>query len=374
MRKLFFLLPGLFITGISLKATVHTVSNDPNKPAQFTSPTVALAAAAPGDTLYIYGSPNVYANQFVINKSITIIGAGFNTRKDIGYKTVFTLIDLVGSGSPLSLSNVTIEGLYVSDLRIQAGQLIHFSNIAIRNTIISQSLSGQSGSPVACGSTYTNWLIENSFIGLFAPAGNSTCNPIAPVTNGFLVKNSIISNTGGLSAYNITYLNCQMGLANSGGSNFSNQLNCTFNNTIFYGISFLQSSANQNNQFNNCLTYLTQGPSPTFDLNSWTGGASGSATNCIINQNPLWVTTPNINIFSVSTPAIRNVYNPILNAGSPAINAGTDGTDIGLTGGTIPYNYLAEPKIPVVRKYQLVNAVVPPNGTVTVNATATKAQ
>lgn len=374
MRKLFLLLPVLFLISISLNATVHTVSNDPNKPAQFTSPTVALAAAAPGDTLYIYGSPNVYANQFVINKSITIIGAGFNTRKDIGYKTVFTLIELVGAGAPLSLSNVNIEGLYITDIRIQAGQVIHFSNISIRNSILYGGLSGQVGSPVACGSTYTNWHIENCFIGTFAPAGNSTCNPIAPVTNGFLVKNSIISNTGGLTAYNVTYLNCQIGLANSGGGNFANQLNCTFNNTILYRMNFIQSSVNQNNQFNNCITYLTQGPSPTFDLNSWTNGASGSAANCIINQNPLWVTTPDMTIFSNSTPGIRNVYDPVLNAGSPAINAGTDGTDIGLTGGTIPYNYLAEPKIPVIRKYQLVNAVVPPSGTVTVNATATKAQ
>jgi hypothetical protein len=139
-------------------------------------------------------------------------------------------------------------------------------------------------------------------------------------------------------------------------------------------MSFTQWSFNANNQFNNCLTFDTQSPSQTFDLNNWTGGGSGTANNCIINQNPLWVTTPSSTFFNISTPSIPNVWNPGIQAGSPAINAGSDGTDIGLTGGLVPYNYLAEPKIPVIRRYQLVNAVVPPNGTVTVIVTATKAQ
>ncbi len=364
MKKIFM----LYLSGYMLAplyATVLTVSNDPNKPAQYSSPTAAMSAAAAGDTLYIYGSPNSYGS-FDINKNVTIIGAGFNTRKDNFNKTVFNYIDMYGPRN-----GVTLDGIYmVNSLRIQeAGG--SYSNITLRNMLIYGGISGLYGSPMACGTTFTNWLFENSYITSIYFA-NTGCNPISPVTSGFLVKNSIIMNMYG-AVYNVTFLNCQLGVTDSY-QNFGNKYSCTFNNCILTGFTYMQNSTNQNNQFNNCLTYLTQSPDPNFNLNNWTGGASGSANSCIINQNPLWVTQPSYWQFSNSTPAVRNGWNPALQAGSPAINMGSDSTDIGLTGNPVPYNPGSEPKIPVIRRYQLVNAVVPPSGTVTINATATKAQ
>jgi hypothetical protein len=368
MRKLFLLFPALFISYTCVNATVHTVSNDPLKPAQFTSPATALAAASPGDTLYIYGSPNSYGD-FVINKSITIVGAGFNTRKEVFYKTVFRFVDLVAG----SLSDITIDGIVCERFGLPSS-LVSYSNFTLRNINVFGSIGGIGGSPVQCGSTFSNWLIENSFLLGFYMSGNTTCSPIAPVTNGFLVKNSIIVITGSLPNYGITFNNCQFGAEGGYGNNFFNQINCTYNNCIFYKMYFAQNSGNVNNQFNNCITYQTTFPSATFDLNSWSNGATGTANNCIINQNPLWFTVPSGVMFSLSPYSTPNVWNPAIQSSSPALNAGSDGTDIGLTGGGVPYNYLAEPKIPVIRRYQLVNAVVPPNGTVTVKATATKAQ
>jgi hypothetical protein len=365
--RLQFLLIGiiLFFKGM---ATVHTVSNDPLKPAQFTNPTAAQTAASPGDTLYIYGSPNSYGD-FVINKSITIIGAGFNTRKEVFYKTAFRNLDLATG----TLSNVTVDGIVCERFGLPSS-VVSYSNFTLRNIIVFGTIGGIAGSPVSCGSTFSNWVIENSFLLTFAMSGNTTCSPIAPVTSGFLVKNSIIVNTGGMTNYNITFNNCQFGVDGGYATNFNNQVNCVYNNCIFYKYTFSQNPFTINNQFNNCLTYLTQSPSATFDLNSWSGGGSGTANNCIINQNPLWLSAPSGPMFSLTPFSTRNVWNPAVQGGSPALNAGSDGTDIGLTGGSVPYNYLAEPKIPVIRRYQLVNAVVPPNGTVTVNATATKAQ
>jgi hypothetical protein len=351
--------------GLSLRATVHNVSNDPNKPAQYSSPATALAAAAPGDTLYIYGSPNNYGS-FTIDKNITIIGSGYNTRKDVFHKTVFGAITLTGPDR----NGVTIDGIYLTNFVISVG-VQNYSNITLRNSIISGSISGAAGSSMSCGSTFTNWLIENCYIASLGAPGNTSCNPISPVTTGFLVKNSFIQSSGGGTQYNMTFTNCQFGSESSAITGF---INCVFNNSIFYRMAFTQNTTNQNNLFNNCLTYQTQSPSANFDLNSWTGGASGSAINCIINQNPLWVTIPSYLFFNNSTPGIRNGWDPALQGGSPAANAGADNTDIGLTGGSVPYNPLAEPGIPVIRMYQMVNAVVPPNGTVTVNATATKAQ
>ncbi len=367
MRKHFLLFPGFFLTVVCLNATVHTVSNDPNKPAQFTSPTTALAAAAPGDTLYIYGSPTSYGD-FVINKDVTIIGAGNNTRKDVFYKTVFRFFDLTGT----TRSNVTVDGIYCEQFRIQPGITLNYSNITIRNTIVLGSFSGIGGSPVNCGSSFSNWVIENCYIQSYNEPVNGTCNPISPVKSGFLLRNTIITNIN--PAYASTFVNCHFGADGGAANNFIGQRDNLFNNCTFYKMNFIQNTSNINNQFNNCLTYLTNTPSQTFDLNNWTGGATGSANNCIINQNPLWVTALSLTNFSNTDPAIRNSWNPAVNAGSPVINAGSDGTDIGLTGGSVPYNVGAEPKIPVMRRYQLVNAVVPPSGTVTVNATATKAQ
>lgn len=363
MRKLFFL--GLSLFAIcTLRAGVITVSNDPARPAQHTDPNTALAAATPGDTLYIYGSPNTYPD-FTINKSITVIGAGFNTRKEVFYKTNFTWV-YIGAGS---VSNVTIDGIICQILRPLGSGGISYSNVTIRNTLVYQSFGLGN---VSCGLQLNNWLIENCFIQTYVTDGNTGCNPIAPVTNGFLVKNSIIVNPNGFN-YNQTFINCQFG-TESGSNSFSSINSCTFTNCIFYKMYFAQNSTNTNNQFTNCLTYLTSFPDPNFNLQNWTGGATGTASGCIINQNPLWVTIPDAAFFYATPLATPNVWNPVLQAGSPADNAGTDGSDIGLTGGTVPYNYFAEPKIPVVRRYQLVNAVVPPSGTVTANATATKAQ
>ncbi len=368
MRKQFLLLFGLLTAGTGIYATVYTVSNDPFKPAQYTSPATALAAASPGDTLYIYGSPNEYGD-FAINKSIVIIGPGFNTRKEFFYKAKFRFIDLPSG----ALNNLIMDGIVCQSIRLST-TAFSYSGITFRNLIVSDGISSTTGSAAACGASYTDWLIENCYINAMNMLANFSCNPISPAVNGFLVRNSVIGYIGnGIDNYNLTFTNCQFGT--SSGGTFWRTRNCVFNNCIFYWMSFIQHPFNENNQFNNCLTYQTQVPSQTFNLGSdWSGGATGTANNCIINQNPLWVTAPALSFFSIVSLSVPNVWNPVLQAGSPAINAGSDGSDIGVTGGLIPYNYFAEPKIPVIRRYKLLNPVVPPNGTVTVNATATKAQ
>lgn len=364
--KLSLSLTGVFLAvSLVLSATVYTVSNDPAKPAQYNSPATALAAASNGDTLYIYGSPSSYG-AFTINKNVTLIGAGNNTRKDFFYKTVFDALILSGS----LLNGVTIDGVFCQYLYVSSGgALIQYSNITIRNSIVSTSFEAPGGIGPACGSLFSNWLMENSFVNSFSIPLNGGCSPASPVVSGFVVRNSVIGQW--TRGYNLLVLNSQCG---TDGSTFNGMRDNVFNNCIFYRQFFNQNSTNTNNQFNNCLTYLTQSPNAGFDLNSWTGGATGSANNCIINQNPLWVTAPANSFFNSLQPFVRNGWSPDIQVSSPARNAGTDGTDIGLTGGLLPYNFRAEPSIPVIRKYQLVNAVVPPSGTVTIQATATKAQ
>ena len=60
---------------LSALATVRTVSNDPTRPAQFTTFAAAQTASIAGDTIYIYGSPFLYPT-ITVRKRLTIIGAG----------------------------------------------------------------------------------------------------------------------------------------------------------------------------------------------------------------------------------------------------------------------------------------------------------
>jgi hypothetical protein len=347
-------------------ATVHTVSNDPNKPAEFSSPTTALAAAQPGDTLYVYNSLSNYGN-LLITKSITLIGAGFNTRKEMFSKTIFNNIDLATG----TLNNVEINGIVCSNIEVNPSAVYNFSDFIIRNCVVLSSISSIGGNGPPCGSTLNNWLIENCYTVSFGFASNQSCVPASPAVTGFLIRKSTIV-TMGYQKSDMIFLNCQIG-ANGSGCYFAYNQNDVFNNCIFLNSNFEQSGSNTGNVFNNCLTYQTTYPSPNYDLNTWTGGASGTATNCIINQNPLWVTPPQA-IFYITAAGSPCVWDPVLMGGSPAHNAGSDGTDIGLTGSLSPYNFHAEPDIPVVRRFQLVNSVVPPNGTVTIKVTATKAE
>jgi len=362
MKKYLFL--SAAIVSLNASANVITVSNDINKPAQFNSITTAFAAASAGDTLYVYGSPTNYGD-LTINKSITIIGNGFNPRKEVFYHS--NLNDIYLSSN---VSNVILDGLTCRRFLAIATSAFSYTNITLKNCYIYQDLAHfNPPSPPACGLAFTNWLIQNCYIRALA-IGNSICTPVSPVVNGFLVKNSHISFIK--EDRNIQFVNCVLG-NDVDNPAFVNMHSNIFDNCIFERFDFLQTNQNTNNVFHNCLTFQTQQPSANFDLNSWSGGATGSSTGCIINQNPLWV---NGNPIRDLQPGISSRVNwdPALQPGSPAINAGTDGTNIGINGGTTPFVISGEPNLPVIRKFQLVNTVVPSTGTVTLKATTTKAQ
>ena len=70
MKNLIVLVLCFLFVELSLFATVHTISNDPNNPAQYTDIQAAHDAAIEGDTLYVYGSPNSYEGTYTIKKRI----------------------------------------------------------------------------------------------------------------------------------------------------------------------------------------------------------------------------------------------------------------------------------------------------------------
>ncbi len=350
------------------QANVLTVSNDPNKPAQYTTVPAAFTAAAAGDTIYVYGSSASYGD-LTIDKSITIIGNGFNARKEFFHHSRMGLIRLNNN-----VSNVTIDGITFVRFIPFTTAAFSYSNITLKNCQLSSdiNLKLNAGDAINCNGALNNWLIENCIIHSFTLHYNTGCTGVQPATTGFLVKNSLIYFFN--DNYNVNFANCQIGSINSQNTpTFNVVRDCSFDNCMFIHYAFAQNSTNAGNVFNNCLTYEISGPSTNFDLQSWTGGAAGTANNCIINQNPLFVNAVQLDvIFNLSNPLNPSSWDPALNVGSPALNNGIGGTHIGLTGGVAPYRYSGEPNLPVVRRFQLVNNIVPPNGTVNLNATATK--
>src|SRR5262249_37085589 len=162
------------------------------------------------------------------------------------------------------------------------------------------------------------------FLGGFVLSYNTSCGPAAPISSGFLIRKTIIVSMGG-GGRNMAFTNCSFG-TNGSGCTFSRSQNCSYDNCIFFSTSFDQSTNTVGNVFNNCLPFQTASPSAGFDLNPWENGGSGTATGCIINQNPLWNVQPDVSFFN-SSPSVPNSWDPSISPASPAHNAGTDGTD-----------------------------------------------
>jgi len=85
MQRYFPLLSATFFLlalSFGAQATTWTVSNNPNKPAQFTSAQAAADSSAAGDTLLISGSTTSYGN-LDIEKQLHLIGEGWGPSVDI---------------------------------------------------------------------------------------------------------------------------------------------------------------------------------------------------------------------------------------------------------------------------------------------------
>jgi hypothetical protein len=78
-----YLLLLLLLIGTSAFAASRTVSNNPSTLGQFNTIQAAIDASDPGDTIYVYGSPNIYASFVIRDKKLTIIGPGWSPDKNL---------------------------------------------------------------------------------------------------------------------------------------------------------------------------------------------------------------------------------------------------------------------------------------------------
>jgi len=79
MKKLILFALTLFI--MQANATVHTVNKVTGGGAQFTTIQETITAAAMGDTIYVHGSPIIYAAFNILDEKLTIMGPGWAPQK-----------------------------------------------------------------------------------------------------------------------------------------------------------------------------------------------------------------------------------------------------------------------------------------------------
>jgi pectin methylesterase-like acyl-CoA thioesterase len=75
------------IVSLSAFATIRTVSNDPQNPAQFNTIQAAVNAAVVGDTIYVNASSTTYSENVSVTKRLVLIGGGYKSPLQLNYKT-----------------------------------------------------------------------------------------------------------------------------------------------------------------------------------------------------------------------------------------------------------------------------------------------
>jgi len=333
----FLLLFFLSAFAISAQATIHTVSNDPDNPGQYTTVQAAHDAALPGDTLYITPSETSYGN-ISMNRRLIIIGNGFVTEVDgtISKMTRINDIDLdeslVSSSSGSKFISIIFRGMDAFEI----------DNITIEQCGVEDRLTLSRCTNVTVKHSIVN-LIDgsNGFFGVV-----SNCIFFSPQRSNYTVKNCVIIGTGGY---------------NSSGLFVDNVI---FENNII--IQYPVTASNiQNTSFSNNIFFGMSGDPLPFDTNDNSGSGN------LVGVNPQFVEYDifsGVGDHSFTTPLVHvfDTEDWHLSSGSPGILYGTDGTDVGIYGGQDPWpevsGYTGRPSMPVITLFQLLNAVVSPDG------------
>ncbi|MBS1680874.1 MAG: hypothetical protein JST48_04105 [Bacteroidetes bacterium] len=336
-------------------ATIRTVSNDSNNPAQYTDIPAAVAAASAGDTIYVNGTKYTYSD-FTLNKKLIMIGAGYNSSNQFNLITQVNYVYLykdagVNNGSGSVITGFKVNGyisttsgsLTISNVTIFRNMIANISasypmnNLTVYNNIITGGFSG--------GNNCTNLLIQNNIFTANANIGNLNVSSVVIDHNLFIHGNAF---------YNLTYSTITNNIITS--SDATQVINGTVTNCTF------------SNNLSLSIKISSYTPTNDFLANNNTGGQN------IVGSDPLFTSMANFNAYTATD-------NYRLQTGSPGHNYATDGTDLGIYGGTYPfpsggapgsgYDTSAPPPIPQITSMNIQNASVLPGGQLKVNVKAT---
>jgi len=355
-------------------ATVRTVSNDPTRPAQFTTTTgggnasfiAAENASSPGDTLYVYGSPFDYGT-LTISKKLVVIGAGYGPNNQFGQPTRAGQINLFRDGS------TDASGSVIMGFLISGGIACTGTQASLNITISRNRITGYIQNYLSAAAPASGWTIYNNIIAQIWGSSNSrTSNS----PTNIIIANNIITNYIGYYNSNTVLIDHNIFL---GSTNLFSLWNVIISNNIFvrssgnlFGGEVVFCTFNNNISNQNTIGGAAQfNPANIFEA-TWlsTGGGSNSGGGNLVGTNPLFVNVPNNDLYDIT-----NNYR--LQSGSPGkAPFSTDLTDAGIYGGSFPFPSGGDPgsgfdtspmpPIPQVISVNIQNATIAPNGTLNV--------
>ncbi len=358
MKQLLTLL--LLGTTFSALATVHTVSNSPSTLAQFNTVQAAVNAAASGDTIYVHGSPNIYAAFTQTNKQLTIMGPGFSPDKNLPFTALISGCTITGA----ACANSEYQGLtFITTVNIASNKPDNLR--FIRNHFFNLSISINQG-----GVTYSGYLFEsNLFDNSSAEATTSSTYQNFLFQNNYFYENGAIRDanfTGFFNSVNVLFnhnlwFGPGSGVRNAATS--SNNRFLTFTNNIF--VRRNASNSISSSTYNNNITFYPAGstnPGAPWTLN---GNVDGGGN--VDNQDPQMAAQASVNAGTNNSLADYTI------AAGPANNSGSDGKDMGLLydpTGSLNFANSRNSRLPRIFSMNIVNPTVPAGGNITVNVDA----
>jgi hypothetical protein len=345
MKKIITTITLGLLFSLSSFATVWTVSNDPNRKAQFTNLNDAHTSASSFDTIYVYGSATQYPNAS-ISKRLVIIGPGYNVQASNTNTAYFSDINLNGGSS-----NTILLGLVVNNIYPNSSSTIN--NILIRGC----HLGVLTGTLLRIGTltnSHSNWIIENCIIvrtNIEFALGNYNTTII--IRNNIIGSRITTTNPGVVSNNQIVIQNNLFIGANF---NFGYIRKAIIKNNIFYDSS-PSTSADSCAFINNITWDIPTGNQQNLPYGTNTGTGNLNMTD------PLFVN-------AIDKNGLNFNNNFRLSSLSPAKNAGNDGTDIGPTGGVSPIyptptgQLTGMPPIPTITQMNLPVNAAPQGGNI----------
>jgi hypothetical protein len=354
MKKLFLFL--FIAASAKTQATVITVSNTPNSPAQFTDLQLAINVANNGDTIYVSGSLVNYG-VITIDKPLVLLGAGFNPQKEMPLVSQLTRVDILNTAEGSVIEGfIIINTTGVLTLNCTSWQQYFavYSSTCVNNICIRRCKIEGGNANVSLTVGGSDWLIENNIIhGIDVNNQSSSliknnlityyvCNSNQPTVT---ISNNLFINAANIGFYDIYNTNTSI-------------TNAVISNNIFYGAAPVNCI---NSIFNKNLTFNTAQNTLPYGTNIGAGN--------IENQDPQFSTIQSLDYIFDFLDDYR------LLPTSPGHNAGTDGTDIGPFGGFNPFPSSpigGEPKIPQVKNMNINNTSLPLNGNLNINVKGKK--
>ncbi len=364
---------GIFWLSISAYGTTWTVSSNPATLGQFSTIQAAVDAAADGDSILVYGSPNVYPVFTLMDKHLTIVGPGWSPDKNLPHTATVAGCNFRNSPGPGSPSGSEIQGL-VFNQPANLGAAIGGGDTGSDNLRI---IRCHFMSSINFSFASTGLLFEgNIFWSLANFSTTSTYQNILFQNNVFFFSTCCI---GGMVG----------GLTNSVNVNFDHNLFYSTNNNSGSIVAIFQSNCNaitlSNNIFNQCNVGLNLSFS-TFN-NNITNNGGLSAANATSNATP-WLVNNNVDgggNVSNTNPVMGDqaainggTYNPLLNftvSSGPANNSGSDGKDMGLlfdSTGSLNWTNSRNSRLPRIFSMNITTPTIAEGGSLSVTVEARK--